>query len=170
MQPIRRPVYGDIVQIPNPHFSDQSLTGILTDNNQVFVWGGETIDLGNNYTKLDPTDNLNRQTIANNFERIWWENNQEHINAWNLIRPPVYGDIVEIIIDDALLVGIVYEVDNTNLENSMAFIRSYGGDISSLGDNYTIREPSPDLNRQTIANNFEAWWWDSNTYQVHIID
>jgi hypothetical protein len=96
MQPIRQPVYGDIIEMPNPSFPDIRIKGILTNNNQVFVWGGDTIDLGNNYTILDPTDNLSRQTIANNFERIWWENpnNEVHIDAWNLIRPPNLGDLL----------------------------------------------------------------------------
>ena len=95
MQPIIEPVYGDIIEMPNPSFPEVRIIGILTYNNQVFVWGGDTIDLGNNYTKLDPTDNLNRQTIANNFELIWWENpnNEVHIDAWNLIRPPNLGDL-----------------------------------------------------------------------------
>ena len=95
MQPIIEPVYGDIIEMPNPSFPEVRIIGILTYNNQVFVWGGDTIDLGNNYTKLDPTDNLNRQTIANNFEVIWWENpnNEVHIDAWNLIRPPNLGDL-----------------------------------------------------------------------------
>ena len=72
MQPIIEPVYGDIIEMPNPSFPEVRIIGILTYNNQVFVWGGDTIDLGNNYTKLDPTDNLNRQTIANNFEVIFF--------------------------------------------------------------------------------------------------
>ena len=90
------------------------------------------------------------------------------IGVMQAIRQPEYGDIVEIIRDDALLVGIVYEIDNTNLENSMAFIRQYGGDLYRLGSNYTIRDPSPNLNRQIIANDFEAWWWYDPNNQVHI--
>ena len=90
------------------------------------------------------------------------------LGGMQAIRQPEYGDIVEIIRDGELLVGIVYEIDNTNLRNSLAFIRQYGGYLSRLGRNYTIRDPSPNLNRQDIANDFFPLWWDTPNSQVHI--
>ena len=85
-------------------------------------------------------------------------------------RPPVYGDVVEITRGADRLQGIVYEIDNENLSNSKVFVRQYGGDLTRLGNNYTIRDPSPDLNRQIIANNFGVWWWNTFNNRVYIID
>ena len=86
------------------------------------------------------------------------------------IRQPEYGDIVEIIRDGATLVGIVWDIDNRILGNSLVFIRneSYRGNFSRLGRNYTIIDPSPNLNRQIIANDFFPLWWNTPNSQVHI--
>ena len=92
------------------------------------------------------------------------------LGGMQAIRQPEYGDIVEIIRDGAILVGIVYDIDNRILGNSLAFIRNegYRGDFYRLGSNYTIIDPSPNLNRQIIANDFEAWWWYTPNSQDHI--
>ena len=178
---ISRPeiVYGDVVEvsISKKYFyfltmSDKNF-GIVYEidsenlsNSKVFVNRG-TVNLGNGYTILKKF-NLTRQIITNYFSALWWNNydNQKHITNWKLKRPQIlYGDVVQTTINDKIIQGIVYEINNPlYYENSQIFVRQNKGKNLMLENNYNIIN----LPIQTIANDFGALWWDNPDNRKHI--
>ena len=96
-QVIQQLQYGDIVQITR---DDVLINGIVYEinnenfsNSRMFVNQGESTIVGDVYTIITPEEDYQvsflRQSIADNFLNLWWNNpnHLNHITNWDLTRP-----------------------------------------------------------------------------------